>query len=197
MTRQPPALTVLRLHPDDPATAATWRDTHLTHAKIMEACGGHQTTRILWARPNPRLLLVQADQPVTTIPGTRAAGTACRPVRLDWPPGHQVAFGLIGNPTMRPADRTTARNRVPLPAAERDGWLLRKLAGALTVTGLTGSELGGRTGRRPGGPVRHVQHAWTGRATVDNPAALAELIAGGVGPAKGYGCGLLIVRDAP
>lgn len=198
---RPPVLSVLRLRPGDPLTERTWQDSHLAHAKALEWAGdGH---RVLWARPHRGLMLIQSTRPVdpaTIPPGHQVTR---QQVCTHWPTGTRVRWSLIANPAKAvprhdgPDGRCIRPSpRVPLPVAERDQWLRRKLGGALSIGDITGRPLGRRTGYRAGRRVVHELHCWAGDAVVACPDALAELITSGVGPGKAYGAGLLLIREA-
>lgn len=200
MPRQP-VLSILRMPPGDPLTERTWHDTHLAHAKVLEWAADSQ--RVLWARPAKQILLIQSTRHVT--PSNLPAGhhVTWRQVRTDWEPGTQIRWSLIANPAKAQPRRdgpdgrcTRPSPRVPLPPAQRDQWLHRKLGAALTITHMTGQPLGRRTGNRAGHHIVHELHCWAGHAVVADSHALAALITLGVGPGKAYGAGLLIVQEA-
>lgn len=180
-----------------------WNDAHATHKRVAAATTG---ARPLWAMPAPGLLLVQAETVDTDLLAA-GGGTVTGLVDLAaalgrLAEGTRVRFSLIGNPCR--VERVTpdrqlacTPRRVPLPHAERPAWLHRKVAGALAVTSLEDRPLRSASGVRRGGRVLLARHMFTGVATVTDPAALAALARAGVGPGKGYGCGLLTVREAP
>ncbi|MGI5273131.1 type I-E CRISPR-associated protein Cas6/Cse3/CasE [Nonomuraea sp. CA-218870] len=198
-----PILSVVRLDLTHPGAHAESRDIHRMHARVMTAVSGQgpRGGRVLWAQPRRDVLLVQAGR-AAEVPGRYASACRSSPARLWWERGRRVRFSIVACPTMAPARerqggvRVGPHRRIPLPEGERDGWLLRKLGGALSVSEISGEPLGSRVGRREGSLVTHVWHAWSGRASVDDPEALSALLLAGVGPAKGYGCGLLVVREA-
>lgn len=197
----PLVLSVLRLRHGDPLAERTWRDTHFAHAKVLEwAADGH---RVLWARPHPDLMLIQSTKPVDTDALPSGHHVTHKPVDTDWPAGAKIRWSLIANPAKAvprhdgPDGRCIRPSRrVPIPLAERDQWLRRKLAGALTIGHMSGHPLGRRTGYRAGQRVVHELHCWVGDATVTDPHTLADLITSGVGPGKAYGAGLLLIREA-
>lgn len=177
------------------------RDAHNIHQAVARAATGG---RILWASPTPTTLLVQAEHiRWATIRGALSAHTIdVTAAHAAFTAGQTVRFALIANPTSavgkrRPDGSLSLRaGRRALPQADRPGWLARKLAGALTITALTDQPLPAATGRRRDARVTLDRHLFTGTATLLDPAALADLTAGGVGAGKGYGCGLLLVRAA-
>lgn len=199
----PPVLTVLRLDLAHPDADAESRDTHRMHARVLDATSGHpepEGGRILWAQPRRDILVIQAATPARVPPGY-ATSCATSRARTTWPKGQTIRISLIANPTRRPhrpridGVRHDPDKRIALPAEEREAWLLRHLEGAITVTRVAGQDLGHRHGYRRGAKVTHLWHAFAGEGIVADPEALARLQLAGVGPAKGYGCGLLLVQE--
>lgn len=196
----PPVVTVVRLNPHHPHAATETGDTHRMHARVLAATGATPPPggRILWALPRSDILVIQAGRPALNLPGGYATATSTKPARLTWQQGQKVRFTLIGNPVLRPRTQPAREGRrVALPLERRNEWLHRHLGGALTITHVTGQDLGHHHGTRDGVRITHLWHAFAGEATVADPHALARLQLGGVGPAKGYGCGLLLVQEAP
>lgn len=117
--------------------------------------------------------------------------------------GQRLSFLLTANPIKTIADmqrstkpgKTSEKCRVPLirEADQRD-WLTRKLADAAEIADvsfLSHAPIYFRKGSR-GGKLATV--TFSGLLTVSHPERLVELLENGVGPAKGFGCGLLLVR---
>jgi len=120
--------------------------------------------------------------------------------------GQRLAFLLTGNPIKTIADRERKRPgkdgylkrcRVPLiDEDEQRDWLKRKLEPAATVEAVTAHKhppLFFRKGSRVG---RVQLVTFEGMLAVAEPDALSSLLETGVGPAKAFGCGLLLVRRA-
>jgi CRISPR system Cascade subunit CasE len=119
--------------------------------------------------------------------------------------GQRLAFVLTANPvkTITDAERAakpgkqSEKCRVPLIKEEEQlAWLERKLDGAATLehaTILPHAPLYFRKGKRVG---KLVACTFEGFLRVDDPERLASLLENGVGPAKAFGCGLLLVRRA-
>jgi CRISPR system Cascade subunit CasE len=146
-------------------------------------------------------LLVQSRRVPETAAGMTLLGT--REFNPQPVAGQRLAFLLTANPvkTITDAEREakpgkkSEKCRVPLiqEEAQRD-WLARKLAGAADVEGadvLPHAPLHFRKGNR-GGKV--VTVSYEGTLRVIDPAALAARLENGIGPAKAFGCGLLLVR---
>lgn len=160
---------------------------------------------MLWSHPKPSTLLVQTGAPVSPlafpagylIDQPRSANVAERLSSLVT--GQRVTWSLIANPIKSThvvlPDGTRGKKQIRTRVDDADGWLARRLDGALHVTRVAGSELGRRSGWREntGGAVTHAYHLWTGEATVVDPERVAGLVRAGVGHAKAYGCGLLVI----
>lgn len=117
--------------------------------------------------------------------------------------GQRLGFLLTANPiktitdTRREAKpgKTSEKCRVPLiREADQREWLTRKLADSAEIADaslLPHAPIHFRKGNR-GGKLATV--TFSGMLTVRHPERLMELLENGVGPAKGFGCGLLLVR---
>ena len=149
----------------------------------------------------PTRVLVQSR-----IAPTRAEGTDLIGSREFQPAprtGQRLAFVLTANPVKTIVDaqletkpgKQSAKCRVPLinEAALR-AWLARKLADAAeleSVDILAHSPLYFRKGQRGG---KLATCTFEGIAQVSSPEKLTLLLEDGIGPAKAFGCGLLLVR---
>jgi CRISPR system Cascade subunit CasE len=119
--------------------------------------------------------------------------------------GQRLAFLLTANPVKAITDEANRvdrhgevkKCRVPLIREEQQrAWLVRKLDNAAQVVAATVQPhppLYFRKGARAGklGTV-----TFEGTLKVTDPASLRKLLEDGVGPAKAFGCGLLLVRRA-
>lgn len=117
--------------------------------------------------------------------------------------GQRLAFLLTANPIKtikdtQKSDKPGKRRdtcRVPLiTEASQIAWLERKLEGAATMESasiLPHPPVFFRRGNRAG---KLVMVTFEGRLTVTDPEQLRALLSSGVGPAKAFGCGLLLVR---
>lgn len=117
--------------------------------------------------------------------------------------GQQLAFILTANPvkTIDDAERESkpgkrsAKARVPLLKDEaRREWLGRKLAGAATVESVAILDMAPVYFRKGGRAGKIVPIAYEGLLRVEEGGRLRHLLQSGVGPAKAFGCGLLLVR---
>jgi CRISPR system Cascade subunit CasE len=117
--------------------------------------------------------------------------------------GQRLAFLLTANPvktimdTQRDAkpDKRSEKCRVPLIKEEdQRQWIARKLASAGEIEAasiLPHAPIHFRKSNR-GGKLAIV--TFDGVMRVREPIALTSLLENGIGPAKGFGCGLLLVR---
>jgi len=117
--------------------------------------------------------------------------------------GQSLAFLLTANPIKTIVDTEKAAKpgkvadkcRVPLIHEEEQlAWLVRKLAEAASVETATAQvheALHFRKGQRVGKLARVT---FEGLLRVQDPNALLRLLENGLGPAKAFGCGLLLVR---
>ena len=149
----------------------------------------------------PARLLVQSRRP----PSSCIGSDGCRYARNSPQPvaGQKLAFLLTANPvktitdTQRDAKpgKKSDKCRVPLIREEdQREWLTRKLVNAGEIeaaNALPHAPIYFRKGNR-GGKLATV--TFEGVLRTSDPMKLTELIENGVGPAKGFGCGLLLVR---
>ena len=149
----------------------------------------------------PARLLVQSRRAPASASGLIVVGTReihPRPVA-----GQRLAFLLTANPVKTIADtqrdakpgKKSEKCRVPLIKEEdQRAWLTRKFVSAgeiETANALPHAPIYFRKGNR-GGKLATV--TFEGALRVSDPIRLTELLENGVGPAKGFGCGLLLVR---
>lgn len=139
----------------------------------------------------PGALLIRSTvKPRTTLDGMVVREEGEAPAA-----GTPVAFRLAVNAVRRQKDGGVVP--VPRDDAPQEGfdtmteWVTRKLDGALRDVDLINHDrtvLGARAGRR-------VQTDLVdGYGIVEDPAQLTVLLAGGIGRAKNYGCGLLTIK---
>lgn len=149
----------------------------------------------------PARLLVQSRRAPETASGVALLGT--REIQPQPVAGQRLAFLLTANPikTITDAQRDakqgkkTEKCRVPLIKEENQReWIARKLASAgeiEAVNVLPHAPTYFRKGNR-GGKLATV--TFEGVLRVSDPTLMTELLVNGVGPAKAFGCGLLLVR---
>lgn len=149
----------------------------------------------------PAHLLVQSRLSPRVATGLTLAGTK------EFSPsptvGQRLAFVLTANPIKTIQDeqreakagKQSDKCRVPLIKEEdQRAWIERKLSSAAeleAVTVLPHAPTYFRKGNRGG---KLVTVTYEGVLKVTEPAVLIELMENGIGPAKAFGCGLLLVR---
>lgn len=149
----------------------------------------------------PARLLVQSRRAPTRADGLLLVGT--REINPCPSAGQRLSFVLTANPVKTIVDaqrdakpgKQSEKCRVPLIKEEdQRQWLLRKLgeAGEIeAVSVLPHAPLYFRKGNRGG---KLVTATFEGELRVSNPDRLTTLLENGIGPAKAFGCGLLLVR---
>lgn len=146
-------------------------------------------------------LLVQSRRPPTAVPDFVLLGT--REVNPKPQAGQRLAFLVTANPIKTIADtereqkpgKKSDKCRVPLIREEEQReWLIRKLKDAAEVEAVTiqgHPPIYFRKGNRAG---KLVTVTYEGLLHVIGANTLAALLENGIGPAKGFGCGLMLVR---
>lgn len=183
------------------------------HAAVLAAFPeSRQDGRILWRLDDGRhdvvLYVVSPDKPdlthlVETI-GRPTYGWQTRDYGsfLDrLAPGERWAFRLLANPVhnVKPDDGGRGKRVGHVTVAQQTGWFLRQAAryGFVVPSGALDEPdvavRGRRTLRfdRRGRTVTLSTAVFEGTLRVDDPVALRTALVEGIGPAKGYGCGLL------
>lgn len=149
----------------------------------------------------PARLLVQSRRSPEATSGLVVIGT--REFQPQPVVGQQLTFLLTANPvktitdTQRDAKpgKISEKCRVPLiHEADQRAWLTRKLANAgdiVAASVLPHAPMYFHKGSRGG---KLATATFEGVLRVSDSTRLIELLENGVGPAKGFGCGLLLVR---
>jgi len=149
----------------------------------------------------PARLLVQSRHAPEAASGVVLVGT--REIQPQPVADQRLAFLLTANPVKTIADtqrdakpgKKSEKCRVPLIKEEdQREWIVRKLASAgeiEMVNVLPHVPIYFRKGNRGG---KLVTVTFEGVLRVSDPARITELLENGVGPAKSFGCGLLLVR---
>jgi len=151
----------------------------------------------------PARILIQSRRPPAPAQGVALMGT-----REIWPQpskGQRLAFLLTANPVKTVRDSQVEQKpwknrpvcRVPLIREdEQRAWLRRKLEGAAEIEAVTLLPHPPLFFRRGGRAGKIATLTFEGLLRVQDPEALVTLLENGVGPAKAFGCGLLLVRRA-
>lgn len=117
---------------------------------------------------------------------------ACKPFEPVLRQGQFFRFLLEANPIKRLPD---SHKRVPLIDEETQiKWLGKKLAPAAQLSQSLVTARQNLFFRRKGRAGKIVQVRFEGILEVNKPDALITLIKSGIGPAKSFGCGLLLIR---
>lgn len=147
-----------------------------------------------------RVLIQSKKRPV---PAVNIAVIGCREFNPSPANGQRLAFLLTANPIKTITDEQLASKpdkrsekcRVPLLKEEEQlGWLSRKLDGAADIESsivFPNPPLYFRKGKR-GGKLLSV--TFEGVLKVRDGVALLKHLKNGIGPAKGFGCGLMLVK---
>lgn len=168
------------------------RDTQTMHRTLAYAMG-----RVLWAHPQQHTLIVQHDKPVdwmNVLPGVIAHSHTIDTTTPTT--GAVIEWAVIANPTYAAIQPGKRGKRSPLPPAKWKSWIARKLDGAINIRTIDAERMPTGRGRKLDRCVTHMRVMFTGSGTVANQQALAKLQSEGIGPAKAYGCGLLLVQEA-
>lgn len=150
------------------------------------------------------LLLQSAVEPVKPA-GEGLRLIAKKPYPLQLRQGQRLSFLLAANPVKTIKDERERRNakgnikacRIPLlKDSEQRQWLERKLAGAAILDAVLMRPNSPLYFRKQGKAGKIVPMTFEGVIQVTDPASLTKLIHDGIGPAKAFGCGLMLVRRA-
>lgn len=147
----------------------------------------------------PRAVLVQSpDQPnwQPLLNSNHLTKAETFPVEYEYVPGQQVDLRVTANPSYRD---TLTRRRISLTsAAECGSWLRRRLADHgvdVAPHHIQVSDSVRTTGTKQENQFFTViSRTFQARGTVHSPDAFHQALAQGLGPAKAYGCGLLLTR---
>ena len=149
----------------------------------------------------PARLLVQSRRTPEVATGVELVGT--REIQPQPIVGQRLAFLITANPVKTITDaqrdakpsKKSEKCRVPLIKEEdQREWIARKLTSAGEIEAvniLPHAPVYFRKGDRGG---KLVTVTFEGELRVSDPTRMIELLVNGVGPAKGFGCGLLLVR---
>jgi len=147
------------------------------------------------------LLLLSCLEPLGRADGVQILST--KPFTPVLHAGQQLLFRLVANPTRlitdthsRPSKRNRGKCRVPLiKEEEQKNWLMRKLKHVAEMGAVAIHANPLVRFRKPGSYAgKVVPVTYEGVLRVSNAQALADLIGRGIGPAKAFGCGLMLVR---
>lgn len=192
------------------------------HAAVLAAFPDGATDkdsgRVLWRLDDGRhdvvLYLVSPDKPDLT----HLAETVGRPT-YGWDTrdyaalldrlttGDRWAFRLLANPVRnarKNPDAARTQRFAHVTAEQQRGWFLRQAhrhGFSVPINALGEPDLVIRSRRtvrfsRQHRTITLSTAVFEGHLRIENPAALQAALTGGIGPAKGYGCGLLTLAQA-
>lgn len=154
----------------------------------------------------PAQFLVQSRQRPTSVSSIQTLG--CREFDPQPQVAQRLAFVLTANPIKtivdtqaeakpdkRPNKQNQFKCRVPLVHEEQQReWLIRQLAAAATVESVTVLPHPPLYFRKGGYGGKIVTATFEGVLQIKAPDNLLRALENGIGPAKSFGCGLLLVR---
>ncbi|WP_424185283.1 type I-E CRISPR-associated protein Cas6/Cse3/CasE [Actinokineospora sp. G85] len=198
------------LHRMHAAVLASFPDAHRAPAgggRVLWRLdhGDHSTTLYIVSPHKPDLthLVEQAGWPTTQTWATRDYS----PLLDRLSTGDRFAFRLAANPTrsQRREGDDRSQRYAHVTVAQQTQWLLDRAhrnGFALCDTAEKEPDVAVRGRQRPrfsrGGETVTLSTAvFEGRLEVTDPDLLRAALVGGIGPAKGYGCGLLTLAAAP
>jgi CRISPR system Cascade subunit CasE len=206
-------LTKLTLQTSNPAALRAMGDLHMLHRLVLRAFpeaedGG--PGRVLFRletpqspREEPTLLIQSQIEPQSN----EWQRIACVEGPRQWEPtfvrSQQFRFRLRATPTKAktfgPEEKKPGHRRIGLYTEdEQRDWLMRKATeNGFSVAALKLRKIGWQSGRKPGGGViTHHAVEYDGVLQVLEAESFTAAIIGGVGPAKGFGFGLLSLARA-
>jgi len=166
-------------------------DCYLVH-KMIASCFG-ESGRLLYCVESGRTdvqtvlvlsesLSIKTDLPVKLL---NFSSKEYRPVLSK---GSYFHFRLRGNASVMKNGKRRAINS----EAEQADWITRKgVSGGFAVTDLVAVDEGMLTGRKNGSLIQLKSVLFQGGLVVNNPELFSDSLFKGVGPAKGFGFGLL------
>lgn len=206
-------LTKLAMRTDNPASLRAMGDLHTLHRLVLQGfpdaeAGG--PGRVLFRLETPRSpreqpsLLIQSEKEPDETAWERIA---CVEGPRSWEPEftlHQrLRFRLRATPTKAktfgPEAERPGHRRIGLYTEEEQRqWLTRKAGeNGFSAADVRLREIGWQSGRKPGGAViTHHAVEFDGILQVLDIGAFVMAIKGGIGPAKGFGFGLLSLARA-
>lgn len=191
---------------------------HAMHAAVLAGFPGTTSERVLWrldptphgeqvlivsrAQPDLTHLVEQAGWPTAETWETRAYDPLLSRIAT----GQRYAFRLRANPahSLPPAPGEKRGKRVAHVTPQRQTeWLIRQAAkhgfavgsAAEPSFGVSRSET--LAFRREAKQVTLKVAVFDGTLEVTDPSLFAQALVAGIGPAKGYGCGLLTIAPVP
>lgn len=139
-----------------------------------------------WVRPRRSVIIARANKAPKRLDGyTR---------EINELPDHQIVgtnieFAFIGHPIKR-----NGNNEIPLDGKDAEAWAINQLSDAIHVSTIATERLAPRKGTRWGKHMTFHAYAFNGHGEIINQTAFNNLMDNGVGRAKAYGFGMLIIK---
>ena len=182
-------LYVFKLNLENPVVRRELGDVHMMHARIREWFEGAQR-RLLWrSDPTNGLLIVRGGSLATVPTGDYILSMEMNKGRTKFE--GDVKFALKANPTKTNGTQDGSNGqRVPVDPMK---WLERKagLCG-FAISTLDKVKTGYVYGVRGGTMLTFFAADYAGKLNVTDAELFSQSIRAGIGPAKGYGFGLMI-----
>lgn len=192
-------ISTLLLRQDHPAVRRDARDVHQMHVRMESATDGHPSEpRLLWAQPAPHTLVVRSTMPVNRacFPAGYVAEAQHRECAEPPEEGERIRWAVIANPVRHTGlgvDRVAGAKKRTVVRDDPDAWAQDRL-GACVDGPVTGTQIATAHGRQThsGRKLTFFRWLFEGEGTVTDAERFAGYLRDGFGPAKGYGCGLLL-----
>ncbi|MFB9776152.1 type I-E CRISPR-associated protein Cas6/Cse3/CasE [Brevibacterium otitidis] len=159
------------------------RNVQAAHGLMREAFNGqpHQ-----WAQPRHDIIIARS----ITEPKMMRRYMSELTSRDEQATGKHVRFSFIGHPVRRRESSETV-----LEGTAAIEWARRQLTPALMIDEIAAQSMKPQRGYRWGRRLTLTAALFTGTGTIVDRGELDEMLSTGVGRARGYGFGLLIVAD--
>lgn len=177
------------------------RDVQALHGLVLRAALlGEPKRRVLWAHPEPDILIIRHTRPITPqdFPDRWVRDVHHTP--LEHPKaGDRVALAWVANPARNHHAGTYVKRRTTaVPAAELREWAATRVGRGLDVESMTLQTLPTVRGIHADGNHPTVARVVVRAVGTVNDAPLVhQWLTTGLGRALAYGCGLVVTRPEP
>ena len=177
------------------------RDVQALHGLILRAALlGEPKRRVLWAHPEPEILLIRHTRPITPrdFPDRWVRDVNHAP--LEYPKtGDRVALAWIANPARNHHAGTYVKRRTTVvPTAELQEWAVARVGRGVDVESMTLRHLPKVRGIHADGNHPAIARLVVRAVGTINDAPIVEQwLTTGLGRALAYGCGLVVTRLEP
>lgn len=168
------------------------RDADYVHRLLTAAT---DSSSYLWALGAEGVLVVQSRCPLPAgLFRKTSISVKSREVGVVYSEGAQVVVAGVVSPTIAKTRAGRRSHRVPLSVEEVPGWLEKRLGECLSIEQVQVEKLSPSIGLRASGRVWNGRAAFSLTGSVTDPSGFAQALLYGVGPAKRFGCGLVLAR---